>query len=120
MGARAIYASFEALVNTISRRVQMVGQTGARDNKELRDFIDEEIQGASKANQIDRLEKLAAEKGINPGGLIMIHGQKNGFGWFGFITQSFNWTDGCIAVKNFEMDEIWTSVYVGTPIIIEP
>lgn len=72
----------------------------------------------SYPNEQDK--KRAREKGINPGGLIMIHGQKNGFGWFGFITQSFNWTDGCIAVKNFEMDEIWTSVNVGTPIIIEP
>ena len=64
--------------------------------------------------------KRARAKGVNPGGLIMIHGQKNGYGWLGFITQSFNWTDGCIAVKNHEMDEIWTSVKKGTPIIIEP
>jgi len=49
----------------------------------------------------------------------MIHGQKNGYGWLSFITQSFNWTDGCIAVKNIEMDEIWISVNEGTPIIIK-
>ena len=72
----------------------------------------------SYPNEQDK--KRAKEKGVNPGGLIMIHGQKNGFGWFGFITQSFNWTDGCIAVKNIEMDEIWKSVNIGTPIIIEP
>jgi murein L,D-transpeptidase YafK len=66
----------------------------------------------SYPNEQDK--KRAKEKGVNPGGLIMIHGQKNGF------TQSFNWTDGCIAVKNIEMDEIWTSVNVGTPIIIKP
>ena len=72
----------------------------------------------SYPNEQDK--KRAKEKGVNPGGLIMIHGQKNGYGWLGFITQSFNWTDGCIAVKNIEMDEIWISVNVGTPIIIKP
>jgi murein L,D-transpeptidase YafK len=72
----------------------------------------------SYPNEQDK--KRAKEKGVNPGGLIMIHGQKNGLGWLDFITQSFNWTDGCIAVKNIEMDEIWTSVNVGTPIIIKP
>ena len=72
----------------------------------------------SYPNEQDK--KRAREMGVNPGGLIMIHGQKNGYGWLGFISQSFNWTDGCIAVKNSEMDEIWTSVDSGTPIIIEP
>jgi murein L,D-transpeptidase YafK len=65
-------------------------------------------------------KERAKESGVNPGGLIMIHGQKNGFGWLGSITQSFDWTDGCIAVKNDEMNEIWASVDEGTPIIIEP
>ena len=72
----------------------------------------------SYPNEQDK--KRAQESGVNPGGLVMIHGQKNGFGWLDFITQSFDWTDGCIAVKNNEMDEIWVSVDVGTPIIIEP
>jgi murein L,D-transpeptidase YafK len=65
-------------------------------------------------------KKRAKKLGINPGGLIMIHGQKNGFGWFSWITQHFNWTDGCIALSNRAMDEIWESVDVGTPIKIEP
>ena len=50
----------------------------------------------------------------------MIHGKKNGFGWSSFVAQSFNWTNGCIAVKNDKMDEIWRSIKVGTPICIEP
>lgn len=49
----------------------------------------------------------------------MIHGQKNNFGWLAFITQRFNWTNGCIAVTNKEMDEIWNLVEVNTPITIE-
>lgn len=50
--------------------------------------------------------KSAAEKRVDPGGAIMIHGQRNWFGWLSFITQRFNWTDGYIAVTNSEMDEI--------------
>ncbi|PLX74680.1 MAG: hypothetical protein C0615_08870 [Desulfuromonas sp.] len=65
-------------------------------------------------------DKLNAKKlGVNPGGAIMIHGQKNGIGGLAWITQMFNWTDGCIAVTNAEMDEIWTLVKVGTPIKIQ-
>ena len=58
--------------------------------------------------------------GVNPGGCIMIHGQKNGLGRVAFMTQRFNWTDGCIAVSNHAMDEIWLAVDVGTPIEIKP
>ncbi len=64
--------------------------------------------------------KRAEEAGVNPGGFIMIHGQKNGLGWLSWITQRFNWTDGCIAVSNSAMDEIWNAVDVGTPIEIRP
>jgi murein L,D-transpeptidase YafK len=67
-----------------------------------------------------RDKQRAKEAGVNPGGFIMIHGQKNGFGWLSWITQHFNWTDGCIAVSNAAMDEIWEAVSVGTPIIINP
>lgn len=68
----------------------------------------------SYPNQEDK--KSAAERGVDPGGAIMIHGQRNWLGWLWFITQRFNWTDGCIAVTNSEMDEIWNSVPVNTPI----
>jgi len=64
--------------------------------------------------------KRAEELGISPGGDIMIHGQKNGTKNFSRIHRYVNWTDGCIAVTNAEMDEIWASVDVGTPITIEP
>jgi murein L,D-transpeptidase YafK len=50
----------------------------------------------------------------------MIHGQKNGWGWLSWMTQRFNWTDGCIAVSNKAMDEIWDSINIGTPIEIRP
>ena len=64
--------------------------------------------------------KNSIKLGVSPGGQIMIHGQKNKLGLFSFITQKFNWTNGCIAVKNSEMDEIWNAVDKGTPIEIKP
>ena len=72
----------------------------------------------SYPNENDK--KRAKQKGVNPGGMIMIHGQKNGFGWLSWLMQNFNWTDGCIAVTNRDMDEIWKVVKVGTPIRILP
>lgn len=72
----------------------------------------------SYPNETDK--KRAKESGVNPGGFIMIHGQKNGLSWLSFFTQRFNWTDGCIAVSNSAMDEIWETVDVGTPIEIKP
>jgi len=62
----------------------------------------------------------AKKKSVHPGGSIMIHGQKNGFGWLGIVMQLFDWTDGCIAVTDKEMDEIWSLVDIGTPIQINP
>ncbi len=61
----------------------------------------------------------AKKNKVNPGGQIMIHGQKNGYGNFSWLTQKFDWTDGCIAVTNKEMEEIWNLVKVNTLIIIE-
>lgn len=72
----------------------------------------------SYPNETDK--RRAKQSGVNPGGFIMIHGQKNNFGWLSWIIQRFNWTDGCIAVSNSAMDEIWESVNVGTPIEIKP
>lgn len=72
----------------------------------------------SYPNARDRRRARAA--GVDPGGQIMIHGQKNGLGWLSFISQHFNWTDGCIAVSNQTMDEIWEAVDAGTPIEIRP
>lgn len=71
----------------------------------------------SYPNEIDR--ENAKKRGESPGGFIMVHGQKNGFGWFASITQKFNWTNGCIALTNPEMDEFMELVNVGTKIEIE-
>ncbi|WP_246283263.1 L,D-transpeptidase family protein [Neptunomonas phycophila] len=62
----------------------------------------------------------AEDKGVSPGGFIMIHGQRNGLGWLSGLTQKIDWTNGCIAITNQHMDEFLTLVKVGTPILIEP
>lgn len=56
--------------------------------------------------------------GVSPGGDIMIHGQTNGFGHLAAINQRRDWTEGCIAVTNDEMDEIMAVVKLGIPIEI--
>lgn len=71
----------------------------------------------SYPNEQDK--KKAKKKGVSPGGFIMIHGQKNGFSLFSTATQKFNWTDGCIALTDSEMDEFMVLVKVGTKIQIE-
>ena len=65
-------------------------------------------------------KRRAAERGEDPGGMIMIHGMRNGLGWLGFLHQYADWTDGCIAVTNEEIEEIWRLVPDGTPIEIRP
>ena len=50
----------------------------------------------------------------------MIHGLPNGFTWANWWVGRWDWTDGCIAVSNDAMDEIWAAVEDGTPIEIRP
>ena len=60
----------------------------------------------------------ARARGVNAGSDIEIHGIRNGLGWLGRLHRAFDWTAGCIAVTNGEMDEIWRIVPDGTPIVI--
>ncbi|MBE0486951.1 L,D-transpeptidase family protein [Marinobacter sp.] len=64
--------------------------------------------------------ELAEAWGLNPGGSIMIHGLPNNAGDLAFAYTGLDWTEGCIAVTNEEMDEIWALVDNGTPIRILP
>lgn len=72
----------------------------------------------SYPNAQDR--ETAKAQGVKPGGLILIHGQKNGLGWMAPVSELFNWTDGCVALSNQDMDQVWQAVEVGTPIEIYP
>jgi len=62
----------------------------------------------------------ARKRNVNPGGDIMIHGQPNKWGWASPVVQLFNWTDGCIALSDEDMDRVWDAVAAGTPIEIRP
>ena len=66
-------------------------------------------------------DRVAAQRaGRETGGDIMIHGLPRGAGWIGKHHAGFDWTRGCIAVTNEEIDEIWELVSDGTPIEIRP
>jgi len=58
--------------------------------------------------------------GVSPGGDIMIHGLPARQAWVGASHRDYDWTEGCIAVTNQEIEEIWSALPVGTPIQIKP
>jgi len=72
----------------------------------------------SYPNEKDRWR--AKELGVSPGGDIMIHGIKNGVGWVGSLHSWFDWTQGCIAVTDNEIEEIDKLVPNGTVVEIKP
>jgi murein L,D-transpeptidase YafK len=63
---------------------------------------------------------VAKKLGLSPGGDIMLHGLPKEYAFVGKAHTLHDWTDGCIAISNEEMDEIWKLVRVGTPIDIRP
>ena len=62
----------------------------------------------------------ARGQGASPGGDVFLHGLPNGCGYLGAAHRLKDWTDGCIAVTDAEIDEIWAAVADGTPIEIRP
>lgn len=72
----------------------------------------------SYPSETDKL--FSRRKGYNPGRDIMIHGLRKGFGWIGHYHKLKDWTRGCIAVANDEMEEIYYATKVGTIIEIIP
>jgi murein L,D-transpeptidase YafK len=72
----------------------------------------------SYPNDADLAEAIASD--VPPGGNIMIHGLPTGLGWIGPLYNLRDWTDGCIAVTNSDIEEIWRAVPNGTPIEIRP
>jgi len=72
----------------------------------------------SYPNAADRA--AARRHGLNPGGDIMIHGLPNGQGYIGPAHRLTDWTEGCIAVTNAEIEEIWRLVPDGAKVEINP
>jgi murein L,D-transpeptidase YafK len=62
----------------------------------------------------------ARARGVSPGGDVFVHGLPNGYGWVGASHRVKDWTDGCIAVTDEEIEEIWKAVENGTAIEIRP
>ena len=72
----------------------------------------------SYPNATDRAE--ARKMGVDPGGQIMIHGQPNRPKYNEEYYRRTDWTDGCIAVSNSDMVDIWLMTRRNTPITILP
>jgi murein L,D-transpeptidase YafK len=74
--------------------------------------------GISYPNQQDIEEAEKVDK--NPGGQIKIHGIKNELSWIGRFHRIIDWTSGCIAVTDKEIDELYEAIPIGIPIEIKP
>lgn len=64
--------------------------------------------------------KRAEAMGVKPGANIVIHGTPNGMEDANILLRGLDWTGGCIALTNLEMEEVWRLVREGTPIEIRP
>jgi murein L,D-transpeptidase YafK len=62
----------------------------------------------------------ASKLGVAPGGDIMIHGLPAEFAKLGQEHRTYDWTEGCIALTNAEIDEIWRAIPMGAAIQIKP
>jgi len=87
----------------------------SRRNPRSEFFLSVEV---SYPNAEDRAR--ARQAGARPGGLIMIHGQPNVPRKTSDYYASNDWTDGCIAVSNSDMVDIWLRTTLGTAIEIRP
>jgi murein L,D-transpeptidase YafK len=72
----------------------------------------------SYPNALDR--NRAARNGVPTGGDIMIHGLPRAFATVGALHRQQDWTEGCVAVTNEEIEEIWSAVPNGARILIRP
>jgi murein L,D-transpeptidase YafK len=72
----------------------------------------------SYPNEKDRA--VAQKQKCNPGGDIFIHGLPNGYGWLGKAHLAHDWTLGCIAVTDQEIEEIWILAPNKTVVEIKP
>jgi murein L,D-transpeptidase YafK len=72
----------------------------------------------SYPNEEDIREAL--KLGVDPGGQIMIHGQPNNPRHSVEYYRQTDWTDGCVAVSNADMVDIWLMTSADTPVMISP
>jgi murein L,D-transpeptidase YafK len=72
----------------------------------------------SYPNAADRAR--AKKAGVSPGGDVMIHGVEKKYEYLGALQHDYDWTEGCIALSNPEIEEFARLVPIGTPIEIKP
>lgn len=72
----------------------------------------------SYPNDEDRAR--ARKLGVSPGGDIYIHGLPPAYAYLGSLHRQVDWTLGCVAVTDAEIEEIWKLVPNGTPVEIKP
>lgn len=110
--------------NPIGDKVQR-GDMRTPEGRYLLDYKNDQSKfyrslNISYPNDYDIAEATA--RGVDPGDDIVIHGLPNGVRDSDIKGELYplNWTEGCIAVRNHEMDEIWQLVELNTPIEIRP
>jgi murein L,D-transpeptidase YafK len=116
-------ASFNVALGRESGKKECVGDNKVPEG----DYIisgrkeDSAYHGALKVSYPSAADIANAQaKGCKPGGDIMIHGVKNGLGWLGRFHTMLNWTRGCIAVTDEEIERLWVLVPDGTKVKIKP
>ena len=124
MKGRQVYREYDVALgrNPIGHKVQ----EGDHRTPEGRYYLDYKNENSkfyrslniSYPNERDILRAQA--RGVDPGGEIVLHGMPNEFGNSMRPITPKNWTQGCVAVRNHEMDEIFALVAVNTPIDIYP
>jgi len=63
----------------------------------------------------------AKKRHVSPGGAIFIHGKPNFKAWmFWHYNKSTDWTNGCVALDNTDINEMWRLIRLGTPVVINP
>ena len=62
----------------------------------------------------------AKRLGKSAGGAIKLHGLKNNLGFISKFHRWFDWTSGCLAVTDEEIDELYKAVQIGTEIELKP
>lgn len=83
--------------------------------------LDSKFYRAIHISYPNKQDLLKAKRlGLSPGGSIMIHGLPEKLESIGKAHRLWDWTDGCIAVTNSEIEEIWELVPDGIPIEIKP
>lgn len=68
----------------------------------------------------ERHQARADSLGLTPGGDIMIHGLPTAQAMLGARHRQVDWTNGCVALTNAEIEELWRAVPIGTPVEIKP